>query len=86
MTTRKLAFTALSAAIVLGATSGTWAASKKGSVDDPRVTYLSHKKGHDVTWCDVDPNCNGWAKWADLVTAGKLKADAHSLLGAASNP
>jgi hypothetical protein len=85
MTTRKLAFTALSAAIVLGATSGTWAASKKSSMD-PRVAYLSQKKGSDVTWCDVDPNCNGWAKWADLVRAGKVKAEERGLVGAASAP
>ena len=85
MTTRKLAFTALSAAIVLGATSGTWAASKNSSMD-PRVVYWSQKKGHDVTWCDIDPNCNGWAKWADLVRSGKLKADEHPLAGAASAP
>jgi hypothetical protein len=76
----------LSAAIVLGATSGAWAASKKSSVDDPRVVYLSQKKGHDVTWCDTDPNCNGWAQWANLVRAGKLKGTEHSLVGAASNP
>jgi hypothetical protein len=83
--THKLAFAALSAVILLGATSATFAASKKSSTD-PRSDYLAQKKGHDATWCDFDPNCNGWAKWADGVRAGKLKADERPLLGAASAP
>jgi hypothetical protein len=69
---RTLAFTALSLAIVLGGASGAVAASKKhddahhayasgagGSVSDPR----QNKGGNHESWCDVDPQCNGWAAW-----------------------
>jgi hypothetical protein len=78
----KFAFTALSLALVLGGASGTWAAGKKhsaheayaaaggGAVADPRV----NKGGNHETWCDLDPQCNGWNAWLQDVNAGKLSA------------
>jgi len=69
---RTIAFTALSLAIVLGGASGAVAASKKhndarqayasgagGQVSDPRQNKGTNHEG----WCDVDPQCNGWAVW-----------------------
>jgi hypothetical protein len=70
---RTIAFTALSLAIALGGASGAVAASKKhndahqafasevgGQVSDPRH---NPQGGNHPTWCDVDPQCNGWALW-----------------------
>jgi hypothetical protein len=76
----KIAFTALSLAIMLGGASGAMAAGKKhsheayasagGAVADPR-----HNKGaNHETWCDLDAQCNGWAQWLQEVSAGKLSA------------
>jgi hypothetical protein len=76
----KIAFTALSLAIVLGGTSWAMAAGKKhngagqayasgSSVADPR----QNKGTNHESSCDVDPQCNGWAAWLLDVKAGKLK-------------
>ena len=87
---RKIAFTALSLAIVLGSVSGAAAAAKKhtnagqayGSANagktlvDPRDAYWTKRKGGgDPTWCDADPACNGWGEWLQAVSTGKLKAE-----------
>jgi hypothetical protein len=80
----KIAFTALSLAIVLGGASGALAAGKKhndahqsfaaesggGKVSDPR---RPEQGGNHPTWCDVDPQCNGWGEWLQDINAGKLK-------------
>ena len=77
---RKIAFTALSLAIVLGGASGAFAAGKKhsgheayastgGTVADPR----QNKGGNHETWCDLNEQCNGWAAWLQDVKDGKLK-------------
>lgn len=77
---RKIAFTALSLAIMLGGVSGTLAAGKKhsgheayasagGAVADPR----QNKGANHETWCDLDPQCNGWTLWLQEVSDGKLK-------------
>jgi hypothetical protein len=77
---RKIAFTALSLAIILGGASAAMAAGKKhngheayastGDVADPR-----HNKGaNHESWCDLDAQCNGWAEWLQDVSAGKLSA------------
>jgi hypothetical protein len=85
---RKIAFTALSLAIVLGSASGAMAAAKKhtdagqayGSAAgdktlvDPRDAYWAKRKaGNDTTWCDSDPKCNGWGEWEQAVISGKMK-------------
>jgi hypothetical protein len=84
---RKIAFTALSAAIIVGSVSGAVAAGKKhtdarqayGSAADstpidPRDAYWTKRKGGgDMTWCDANEKCNGWAEWGEAVRAGKLK-------------
>jgi hypothetical protein len=78
---RKIAFAALSLAVVLGGVSGAVAGSKKSndarqaygaetSVRDPR--HASQGGSHPI-WCDVDAQCNGWAQWLQDVHAGKLK-------------
>jgi hypothetical protein len=81
----KIAFTALSLAIVLGGASGAVAAGKKhnearasyasyngdGQVSDPRH---QPQGGNHPTWCDVDAKCNGWSEWLQDISAGKLKA------------
>jgi hypothetical protein len=77
---RKIAFTALSLAIVLGGAAGALAAGKKhsgheayassgGIVADPR----QNKGANHETWCDLDEHCNGWAEWLQDVQDGKLK-------------
>jgi hypothetical protein len=79
---RKIAFTALSLAIVFGA-SAAMAAGKKhnaaheayasgagGPVADPR----QNKGANHETWCDMDAQCNGWNAWLQDVSAGKLSA------------
>jgi type IV secretory pathway TrbL component len=84
---RKLAFTALSLAIVFGSASIAMAAAKKhtdarqaygsatGKTDvDPRDAYWAKRKGgSDETWCDADAQCNGWNEWLQAVNSGKLK-------------
>jgi hypothetical protein len=85
---RRIAFTALSAAIVLGGAAGAIAASKKNDARhayaaagaqqedmDPREAYMQKRKGGDQTWCDADPECNGWAQWMREVSSGKRKAE-----------
>jgi hypothetical protein len=78
---RKIAFTALSLAIVLGGASGAMASGKKhsgheayasagGAVADPR---LNKGAGNHESWCDLDEHCNGWAAWLQDVKDGKLK-------------
>jgi hypothetical protein len=80
---RKIAFTALSLAIMLGGASGALAAGKHhnaagqayatetgGQVSDPRN---AHQGGSHPTWCDADAQCNGWAAWLQDVSTGKLK-------------
>jgi len=75
---RRIAFTALSLAIMIGGVSGALAAGKKHSgheayaaagVADPR----QNKGGNHETWCDLDPQCNGWAAWLQDVKEGKIK-------------
>jgi hypothetical protein len=79
---RKIAFTALSLAVVFGA-SAAMAAGKKhsaaheayasgavGQVADPR----QNKGANHETWCDMDAQCNGWNVWLQDVSAGKLSA------------
>jgi hypothetical protein len=72
---RKLAFAALSLAIVMGSVFAAAAAEKKhGALADPREAYWAkHKGGSNPTWCDSDPSCNGWGEWLGAVSAGKMK-------------
>ena len=85
---RKIAFTALSVAIVFGSASGAVAAAKKhadagqayGSAAggktlvDPRDAYWAKRKpSSDLTSCDSDPKCNGWGEWEQAVISGKMK-------------
>jgi hypothetical protein len=67
----KLAFAALSLAIVLNGASVAVAGGKK-EVVDPRTTAKSATKSKQG-WCDIDPACNGWAQALQLAKAGKLK-------------
>jgi hypothetical protein len=79
---RTIAFGALSLALILGGASGALAAGKHhspaheayasaggGTVADPRV----NKGRAHQSWCDTDPQCNGWAEWLRDVNDGKLK-------------
>ncbi len=76
---RKIAFTALSLAVVFGASAamaagkhGTahqaYASGAGGSVADPR----QNKGANHETWCDMDAQCNGWNAWLQDVGAGKM--------------
>jgi hypothetical protein len=81
---RKIAFTALSLAVVFGASAAmaagkhstarqAYASGESGagaSVADPR----QNKGANHETWCDMDPQCNGWNAWLQDVTAGKMSA------------
>jgi hypothetical protein len=80
---KKIAFTALSLAIALGGASGAMAAGKKHN--DARAAYASgagasigdprhNQGGNHETWCDLDPQCNGWNAWLQNVSAGKPNA------------
>ena len=60
----KIALAVLSLAIVLNG-SAAFAGGKKAPAD-PRTNLISLKKSSEGgwgTWCDIDPNCNGWSKW-----------------------
>jgi hypothetical protein len=60
----KITFAVLSLAIVLNG-SAAFAGGKKAPVD-PRtnlITLPKASKGPLQSMCDIDPNCNGWAKW-----------------------
>jgi hypothetical protein len=84
---RTIPFVVLSALIAFGGSSTTMAASKKAGdarnayaatgggkeATDPREDYLAKRKGGDQTWCDSDPQCNGWVQWVEGVRTGKLK-------------
>jgi hypothetical protein len=78
---RKIAFTALSLAIMLGGVSGALAAGKKHSGHEAYastgvvVADPSHNTGaNHEGWCDLDAKCNGWTEWLQDVSAGKLSA------------
>jgi hypothetical protein len=60
----KITFAVLSLALVLNG-SAAFAGGKKQPAD-PRINLISLQKaskGGMQTTCDIDPNCNGWAKW-----------------------
>jgi hypothetical protein len=72
----KIVFAALSLAVALGSSSAI--AGGKKPVADPRATYLSSSEktprpNGRQNFCDVDPNCNGWAAAEKLAQQGKLK-------------
>jgi hypothetical protein len=67
----KVTVAALSLAIALSGVSVAMAGGKKGVVD-PRTTVKSATKTKQG-WCDIDPNCNGWAQALQLANAGKIK-------------
>jgi hypothetical protein len=57
---------ALTAALALTLSSSLAFAGGKKEQADPRqnlVTTSKKSKGGWQTWCDVDPNCNGWSAW-----------------------
>jgi hypothetical protein len=85
---RNIAITTLALAIVLGSASVTMAAKKHmdprqaygsaagNTVVDPRDAYWAKRKGGgDTTWCDADPQCNGWGEWLQGVNSGRLKSE-----------
>jgi hypothetical protein len=74
----KVAFCALSLAIVLGGASVATAGGKKEVVADPRAAYLTSsakapRPNGRQNFCDIDPNCNGWSQAEKLAQQGKLK-------------
>jgi hypothetical protein len=75
----KIAFAALSLAIVLSGASSAMAGGKKPQqAADPRAAYLissdkTPRPNGRQNFCDVDPNCNGWAAAEKLAQQGKLK-------------
>jgi hypothetical protein len=73
----KIATTALSLAIALSGASVAMAGGKKPSID-PRVAYQgssakTERPNGRQNFCDVDPECNGWAQALRLSNTGKLK-------------
>jgi hypothetical protein len=72
----KIVLAALSLAIVLNGASVAMAGGKKAAVVDPRHSMISTAKkspGGWQSWCDIDPNCNGWGQALQLSNSGKLK-------------
>jgi hypothetical protein len=49
----------LSVAIVLGSVAGTVCLAQAGMGGGGGYDYESYG-GPTQTWCDIDPNCNGW--------------------------
>jgi hypothetical protein len=71
---RMMTFTAVTLAIALGGASAGLAAGKKPI--DPREAYVAHAKKAEngrQTWCDINPQCNGWQAALDLANQKKLK-------------
>jgi hypothetical protein len=75
----KIGLCALALAFTLGASSGVFAAGKKhegheayASVAAPAADPRVNKGGNHESWCDVDPQCNGWNQWLALVGSGKM--------------
>jgi hypothetical protein len=61
----KIAIAALSLAVALSGISVATAGGKKEPAD-PRINLITLKKASSGGWqttCDIDPSCNGWAKW-----------------------
>jgi len=53
-------------ALAIALSSSVAFAGGKKEPADPRsnlVTITKKSKGGWQTWCDVDPNCNGWSAW-----------------------
>jgi hypothetical protein len=63
----KIVLAALSFAIALSSAPVAMAGGKKAPAPaDPRINLISLQKKSPGGWqttCDIDPNCNGWAKW-----------------------
>ena len=60
----KITLAVLSLAIALNG-SAAFAGGKKQPAD-PRTNLITLQKSSKGSWqtmCDIDPNCNGWAKW-----------------------
>jgi hypothetical protein len=73
----KIVCAALSLAIALSGASVAMAGGKKAQVD-PRAAYISSSAKTDrpngrENFCDVNPECNGWAQALRLANSGKLK-------------
>ena len=47
-----------------------YASATSESVADPR----QNKGANHESWCDLDPQCNGWNAWLQDVSARKLSA------------
>jgi hypothetical protein len=81
---RKIAFTALSVAIVLGSASAATAGGKAGKhaheLTDPREAYKIQGNNHG-TACDDNPACNGWAQWYEGTEAGKKYKEPAGVIG-----
>jgi hypothetical protein len=81
---RKMIFTALSVAIVLGSASAAMAGHKGGQhaqeLTDPRDAYKTQGSNHG-TACDDNPACNGWAEWYQGIQAGKKYKKPASVIG-----
>ena len=63
---------AIAAALAFTLSSSLAFAGGKKQPADPRtnlVTLAKKSKGGIQNWCDIDPNCNGWAAW--LAQQGK---------------
>ncbi|HEY2230806.1 MAG TPA: hypothetical protein VGI22_24330 [Xanthobacteraceae bacterium] len=70
----KIALATLTLAIALNG-SAAFAGGKKEQAD-PRINKVSLAKKSPSpwqTWCDIDPNCNGWGQAEKLSQQGKLK-------------
>jgi hypothetical protein len=67
----KIVSAALSLAIALSGTSIAVAGGKKEVVDPRTAAASAHKTKQ--SWCDVDPNCNGWGPALQLAQAKKIK-------------
>jgi hypothetical protein len=73
----KIVCAALSLALALSGGSVAMAGGKKAQVD-PRAAYLSSSEktprpNGRQNFCDIDPECNGWAQALRLANTGKLK-------------
>jgi hypothetical protein len=67
----KMILATVSLALIVGGSSIAMAGGKKAPVD-PRTAYKSapgNPNGRQ-SWCDTNPQCNGWGKWQEMAKAG----------------
>jgi hypothetical protein len=70
----KITLAVLSLAIALNGSAAFAGGKKPQQPADPRINLITLQKSSKGGWqttCDIDPNCNGWAKWLAMQSGHK---------------